>query len=360
MADQIIQRVYAYSPEPNHELKDVLTASQFIDLLVEEEDYYPGEQHNTRLMFTRLRKIFYDKWGWNKELIRGATSIESRYNVIIVDDPIPHSKPMRYYKKFEYAPKHRSVVYTDHDRVYGNTRTGQPCFIYSSDHQEVVLPDGSYCDLAHILAGVDASNYRQIVTPMPNFLEFLAKLFPYVGFNMDMATWLGDIGSESGDFLFYKLRNKKMPNVAEMQNYIDIDMPGSDTLGDIDAYVINASYDVTTNSGMRVTDILKDYYLTDNVYRRNRVSIFCREIGLGDLKGDKFVKEGKWLKYFKKQLLNETTFQIFSITDEKIHSVWLPVAAWFGFFKDVLKTEELLTSFISALKSEVKKEQSVL
>ena len=356
MSDSLFQPIFSKHPEPGHDLKKVLPISEFIALLKTEEDYYPGEQNNTKLMISRLRKIFYDKWGWNKELITGASKIETRYNVIIVEEGTEHTREIARYKQFNYAPKHRSVVYTDHDRVYGNTRTGQPAFIYSFDHQEVILPDGNYCDIAHILAGIDAANYPQVVTPFPSFLRFLYRIGPYVGFNMDMATWLGDIGSTAGDFWFHYMLHKSPANTQQEQEYINIDVPGSDMLGNIDAYVINARYDVKTDNGMRFTEILEDFYFSDHSPRKKRISIFCKEVGLGEWNGKSFSREAEWLKYYTRQLKNETSFQVFSVTDEKIHSIWMPLVVWFGFYKNILKQEELLKIFVSALKEEIVKE----
>jgi hypothetical protein len=349
MVDEIYQPIFTKNPEPGHALKDVLTLQQFIDLLKEEEDYYPGEQHNTKLMITRLRKIFYDKWGWNNELIKGAAKIETRYDVIIVDADPGDSQHVKRYKKFHYDPKYRSVVYTKNDKVYGDTKAGQPTFIYAHDHQEVVLPDGHYCDVAHLLAGIDAANYRQVVTPLPSFLSFLEYIFPNVGFNMDMATWLGDIGSSSGDFLLYRLLNGKAPDIKSMQHSIDVNAPGSDMLGNLDAYAIRASYDCASSNGMRFTDIMIDYYFNPNSAMKHRASIFAREIGLGEWDGDKFTKQNKWMKYYKSQLRNETSFQVFSVTDEKIHSIWLPLAVWLGFYPNIIRGEELLLKFIASL-----------
>lgn len=350
------QPILTRHPEPRHDLKDVLTLRQFIDLLKEEEDYYPGEQNNTLLMITRLRKIFYDKWGWDTQLIEGATNINSRYDVKIMDDGNDHSAEIKRYKQFNYAPKHRSVVYKKDDRVYGDTRTGQPTFIYLNDHQEVVLPDGSYCDIAHILAGIDAANYLQIVSPLPYYITFITYLFPFVGKNIDMATWLGDIGSTSGDLFFYYKLHNKVADMAEEQKLIDINCPGSDMLGNIDAYVIRASYDVKSTNGMRFTEILEDYYFNPKSARKHRFSIYCREVGLGTWDGNHFSRESQWLKYYKSQLRNETSFQVFSVTDEKIHSVWMPLVVWLGFYKKILRGESLLLLYIDALKKEIRKE----
>lgn len=353
---KIYQPIFSKIPEPGHEPEDILTLEQFIKLLKEEEDYYPGEQNNTKLMISRLRKIFYDKWGWNKELIKGAAHVESRYDVIIVEEGTEHTKEIKRYKKFHYNPKHRSVVYKSNDKVYGNSRAGQPTFIYSHDHQEVVLPDGNYCDIAHILAGVDAANHRQIVTPLPSFLSFLQYFAPYVGYNMDMATWLGDTGSSTGDFFYYKLLHGQHADEQQKQKYININTPGSDMLGNIDAYVINASYDVRSSNGLRFTEILEDYYYNEKSPKASRISIFCKEVGLGLWNGTTFSNENKWVKYYKKQLLNETSFQVFSITDEKIHSIWMPLVVWLGFYDDVLEIDTMIQIIIDALKSEIIKE----
>lgn len=358
--NKLVQPILVNSPEPSHNLKDVLSARTFIDLLKEEEDYYPGEQKNTKLMITRLRKIFYDQWGWNKELIRGAANIEGRYQVVIVDDSTEKSKALRRYKKSKYTPKHRLITYRADDRVYGDSRVGQTPFIYAHDHQEVRLPDDTYCDMAHILAGLDAFNYPQVVSPLPKFLEFLTFLVPHVHSNVDIVTWLGDIASSSGDFLFNYIRHGKTPLSTEQeQKYIDIDAPGSDMLGDIDPYVISKHYDISSESGLRVTDIFEDYYMKEgegSTYRSMRFSTFCAMVGLKDWDGEKFGNEKKWLHYYNKQLRDNVSFQVFSLTEEKLKSIKLPIMVWFNGYKDVLKKELLLEIFLIALKEVIKKE----
>jgi hypothetical protein len=166
---KLYQPILGTTPEPGHSESDVLTLAEFLDLLREEEDYFQGEQNNTKLMITRLRKIFYDQWGWNSELIRGAAKIEGRYVVKIMDSQNElYSKKIRRYKQGEYQPKYRLVTYRNNDKVYGDSRVGQVPFIYQNDHQEVRLPDNNMCDIAHILAGLDAFNYFEPVSPLPN------------------------------------------------------------------------------------------------------------------------------------------------------------------------------------------------
>ncbi|WP_373511594.1 hypothetical protein [Persicitalea sp.] len=365
--NELYQPILVTSPEPHHAPQDVLTLSQFLDLLKEEEDYYPAEQHNTVLMITRLRKIFYDQWGWNSELIRARAHIETRYQVAVVNDPaevdIPksHAKPITRYRDNEYQPKHRVITYRADDRVYGNSRVGQVPDIYKNDHQEILLPDGYYCDVAHILAGLDAANFPQVVSPLPSFLSFLNFLIPHVDASIDMATWLGDIGSSSGDFLFKYLKNDSKPiSKDEEQQSIELEAPGSDMLGNIETYVIARHYAVASANGQRVTEILRDYYedQKEDAYRRNRFSIYCQAVGLAGWNGDHFANEAQWLHYYHKQLRNEVCFQVFSVTVENLKSLLLMTKIYFNGFQEVLKLDLLLRIYLDALKDLIKKEPS--
>lgn len=362
----LYQPILVTSPEPHHAPEDVLTLAQFLDLLKIEEDYYPGEQHNTVLMITRLRKIFYDEWGWNTQLVRARAHIETRYQVTVVDDPtevnvpVKHAKPIPQYRDNEYQPRHRVITYRADDRVYGNSRVGQVPDIYKNDHQEVILPDGFYCDVAHILAGLDAANFPQVVSPLPNFLSFLDSLVPHVDANIDVATWLGDIGSTSGDFLFKYLKNNSKPiGSHEEQQSINVETPGSDMLGNIDTYVIARHYDVASNNGQRVTEILADYYQpgpNGSVHRQNRFLIYCQAVGLKDWNGNNFANEQQWLEYYHKQLRNDVCFQVFSLTVENVKSLLLMARIYFNGFQEVLKLDLLLRIYLNALKSLIKQE----
>ncbi len=371
MLTSLSQTILTTLPEPYHDKKDVFTLLHFLELLKEEEDYFIGEQHNTALMITRLRKIFYDQWGWNRELIRGAASVEGRYLVNIVDDPatlsvpIPenHTKKIRHYSANTYQPKHRVITYRADDRVYGNTRVNQVPEIYKNDHQEIVLPEGYYCDIAHVLAGLDASNHQQVVSPLPSFLSFLNKLVPHVDSNIDIVTWLGDIASSSGDFLFCYLKTNKQPvPVNQEQRFIDMDAPGSDMLGDIDPYVIRQYYDVLTTNGRRITDIFSDYYEPDKpgfIFRQHRFSSFSKSIGLIDWNGDYFANEQQWLARYRKQLRDNVSFQVYSLTEENVKSIFLSLGIWLNGYQDVLKLDLLLQIFLNALKECIKRESTI-
>jgi hypothetical protein len=353
------QPILSRRPEPGHAEKDVLTAQNFIDLLKEEEDYFPGEQTQLPLMITRLRKIFYDKWGWNKELICRAAPIECRYEVTITGTPPldnsgqSHVKQRTHYKDNAEVDKYRLVTYRRNDRVYGDTRVGQVPFIYQKDHQETLLPDGSYADLAHVLAGLDAWNNPQIVSPLPRWLQFAYRLLPHCDSNMDLVTWLGDIATSSEAFVFDYLRHHKHPLSPEAeQKYIDINAPGSDMLGNIDSYAIARSYDLSGASGKRFTEILEEFYTSParGFFAQRRYALFCDAIGL-KWDGHRFTNEDEWLRRYRPQLRDATTFMIFSLTDENLQSVALPLEVWLGSYSDVVKTDVLLRLFLKTLKT---------
>lgn len=352
------QPILKGSPEPGHDPKNVLTLKDFILLLKEEEDYWSPEQSNTKLMISRLRKIFYDKWGWNSELIRGAAQIESRFITVLKDSPIEHGKEAPRYKNLVYSPVYRAVTYTDQDRIFGNTRVGQVPFIYQHDHQDVLLPEGYFCDIAHILAGLDAINNKQVVSPLPNFLSFLDKLVPNVDSNVDVVTWLGDIASSSADFLFDYLKNKNNSIIEqEEQEVVDIDASGSDLLGDIEPYVIAQHYDVSSSNGKRFTEIIEDYYYGNNSYRSNRFSTFSKAIGLEGWNGKAFSNEQQWLKYYHDELRNCVCFVAYSQNEKSLEKIILPVKIWFNCYQSPLKLDLLLNIFLKVLKQNVESEK---
>lgn len=359
--NELTQPLYVKEPEPGHEAP-AMTISHFINLLKEEEDYFEGEQHNTKLMITRLRKIFYDKWGWNSEVIRGATDIQGRYKMAWV----PNNKKLlkrnsfrngRKAKNYEDQPGKWEATYRKGDKVYPE-RAGQVPEVYANDAQETVLESGYFCDIAHVLSGLDAYNYFSPMSPLPNRMMWLRKLFPWVKSNMDFATWLGDIGSTAGDYLFELTKGKS--GVEVEQKSIDSYSPGSDMLGNIDAYVFAKCYDVKTDDGIRVTDMFSEFYLEGGkgaTFRENRIGIYCEFVGLGKWNPEKgtFSKESEWKKEYVRQLRNATCFYIFGMM-ETFHGIILATKVWFRMYDKKLRLEELLDIYIDALKEAVKKE----
>jgi hypothetical protein len=366
VVEELVQPILSTLPEPRHKAGDMLPLAGFLTLLREEEDYFKGDQHNTKLMITRLRKIFYDKWGWNSQLIKGAWNIDGRYEVDIRTTPPENGeaasevKKVRRYHDYQNQPKYRWVTYRKNDRVYGASRDREVPFIYKSNHQEVLLPEGYCCDIAHVLAGLDAFNHPQVVSPLPPLLSFLYRLFPHVDSNMDVVTWLGDIATSAGDFVFAYVRDQDQPlRRSDEQRYINNGAPASDMLGNIDAYVIAKTYPLSANKGRRITDILEDYYYGDGPGRQQRsrrFSIFCKAIGLQNWNGNHFSNEAKWLAYYEKQLRNNTAFQVYSLSEGGLRSIVLPFKIWRRRYDHVIKAPILLSLFLNALKELIKQE----
>ena len=81
----LFQPIFSNQPEYGHNPQFVLSFKEFIALIKAEEDYFEAEAVNTKLMITRLRKIFYGEKNWDTQLISGAANIDGRYEVNEVD-----------------------------------------------------------------------------------------------------------------------------------------------------------------------------------------------------------------------------------------------------------------------------------
>ncbi|MBI9069229.1 MAG: hypothetical protein JEZ09_18170 [Salinivirgaceae bacterium] len=340
--------------KPSKEKENAISLEKFLELLTNEEDYFRGKQHQTKLMITRLRKIFYAKYGWDSKLIRGAAKTEGRYEVKLV--PCGEPKPKKNGKEFEPAPKCREVLVKKGDWM--NPNAGTVPEIFTDNNQQVILPDGLYCDLGHVLAGVDAYNYFAPVTPLPKWLMCLKPFFPLVDSNVDIVTWLGDIASSAGEFLYKKLENKRELSDEEIQKIIDEYAPGPDMLGDIDPYVICEIYNTKANDGLRPTEMFKDYYDGNGMgsyYRKRRCQFFSTIVGLNGWDGENFSNEKAWIKYYLKQLRNNDAFYLFSRC-ENFKGLMIALIAWIGCYKHTLRNKTLLQIFVKSLKSEIKSE----
>ncbi len=337
--------------KPTKDKETAITLDKFLELLKNEEDYFKGKQHQTKLMTTRLRKIFYDIYGWNSMLIRGAAETEGRYEVKLVPDHQP--TPNKNGKGFTPSPMHREVIVKKGDWM--NPNAGTTPEIYVDNNQQVILPDGLYCDMGHVIAGMDAYNYFAPVTPLPNWLMGLKRFFPLVDSNVDIVTWLGDIASSAGEFLYKRLEDKRPLTDPEMQKIIDNFAPGVDMLGDIDPYVICELYNTKANDGLRVTEIFKDYYSANGMgayYRERRCYFFSLNVGLKGWDGNSFSNEEEWMKYYMKQLRNNDAFYIFSRC-ENFKGIMLALITWLRGYKHTLRDEILLQIFLNAIKAEI-------
>jgi hypothetical protein len=357
----LFQPILSSAPELGHEPIDVLSFSSFLELLKEEEDYFINEEDHTRLMITRIRKIFYDKWGWDTQLIRRAAKIECRYQVEIVDCGLEKNwstraelKAVKYYINNDYQPKCRRVTYRTNDRVFGSGRAGKIPFIYQNYHPDLLLEEKYHCDIAHVFAGLDALNNPQRVTPLPPCLSFLYKLFPYADSNADVATWLGDIATSGTDFLHHYLKNNRQPlDERTEQLYININASASDMLGNIDAYVISFFYNIGAGKGKRITEALDEYYGSNSEHRAKRFEVFCKTIGLKEWDGSAFSNEEEWIRYYTDQLRNTVAFMYFSTTKRGFKSLRVLLKIWKGKFDLVIKPVLLLQLFLTALKKQL-------
>ncbi|HOS84674.1 MAG TPA: hypothetical protein PK199_07140 [Bacteroidales bacterium] len=353
---QPIEELYSNTTEQTP--PTIKPLDHLIAQLRDEEDYYNGEQHKTKLMITRLRKIFYDNWGWSSEVIRGATNIPGRYVVTMIIDPSGFAQKKRVGRNqrdetYEYVGLIPVVVYSKNDKQYPE-RAGQVPDIYKNDNQEVILPEGYICDIGHILSGMDAMNYPAPVTPLRGPLYWLYKITPYVKSNVDFATWLGDLASTAGNFLFKQLQNKHIDQCAE-EDEIEKYSPASDMLGNIDAYVMASVYNINDQMGARFTDMLKDYYYEPgigNFARRHRCLIFCNNIGLYTFKDKAFSNEKQWIKAQKRELRNATAFYVYGDL-QNVRGLLLALGIWLRFYDKKLQLELLLNSFLQTLKNEI-------
>lgn len=347
-----------FSPTPQK--KEVISLAWFLELLVNEEDYYKGQQHNTNLMITQLRKIFYDSYGWNTELIRSASKLPCRYKVELVPakvaKQIKTSGGLKRNKNFKPHPLERLVTVRKNDWM--NPNAGTVPEIYADNNQQVKLPNSYYCDMGHVLAGIDAFNHLSIVTPLPNFMMIIARLFPHDNNNTGVATWLGDIASSAGEFLYKYKEQNKMLTTEQRQKIINEFAPAPDMLGDIDSYVIPRVYNTKTQTGLRVSEIFKDYYFPEGngyYFMQRRFRYFAKFIGLKNWDGQKFTNEKQWLRYYRKQLRINDCFYIFSRC-ENVPGVWLAMRTWLLGFEKILLNNELLQIFLDALKQQIKTE----
>lgn len=123
--------------------------------------------------------------------------------------------------------------------------------------------------------------------------------------NVDATTWVGDLGSVLAEVQFKILTKKKGPvTAAEVNAIIHEYASPQDMLGNIDAYVIKTKYDTSKASqGMKVSEVLRRYYLTDPGHtREHRYSIFAEQIGLKGWDGSGFANESGWIRYYADQV----------------------------------------------------------
>ena len=244
----------------------------------EEAKFPVGEQTNTSLMITRLRKIFYGSQAWDDYLITGVRNIQSPYGAPrerersreTVDPPGP-------FNSFDMVDRETYPV-----DAHGNRPE-----IYNN--QEVALQTGShagmYCDIGHVFAGLDAFNHRDVVD---------ASSFATISIdNVEGVTWVGDLGSVLAEAQIRGINANRNLTDSELQAVIVQYAPAQDMLGNIDAYAIADAYNIGASAGLKVSQILRRFYLGqggDN-HQNRRYTVFCNGIGLAGWNGTRFTNE---------------------------------------------------------------------
>lgn len=357
--------------KPTPQKKEAISIEYFLELLEAEEEYYQSEIGNTRLMITRLRKIFYDKGGWNKELIRSAADIVDRYGEELYEDPNdpPYKVRILGLKMPSFIPWHFYVVHKARKTVVqegdrSGLAPGTVPEIYANDNQEITLADKLYSDIGHTLCGLDAINHSAVVTPFPSWLAWAYPVLPYIKSNADAVTWVGDIASIAGEYLFATSHcNAPLDDEAKKQ-IIDVYAPYSDMLGNIDPYVIAQAYNIGTESGDRPSEIFKDFYLDIGIkgkppigreFREHRYTYFANAIGLVNWNGHSFKNEQQWRRNYEKQLRDATIFYCLS-RSSGLGRLFQAMLTWMGCTGKTIDIKKLTDLFFESLKFYLSKE----
>jgi len=264
-----------------------ITIRAFIDLVRGEEARWPvAEQTQTALMITRIRKIFYGTEGWDTHLIPGAAATPSGYNI----------------SEEETGRENLSLDGPDADIVRKRqvTTDGAGHTPAIASQQEVKLEDGTFCDVGHVFAGLDAANHPSAVSAPLGIAT--------VSSNLAATTWVGDLGSVAGEVMFDGFNSGSMavPG-ATAQAEVDEYAPPQDLLGNIDAYVMADQYDTSDSAGVKVSDLLARYYLgaaasSDGRARLHRYSRYAGLVGLTGWSGSAFSNEAAWLDTWAPQV----------------------------------------------------------
>ena len=313
----------------------------FLRVIRAEEDRLPQhERLDTRLMISRLRKLFYGGRGWDEHLIPGAVEVTPLY-------PFEMADPVR--REFEARGPNVLDFVDRRARLLG----APPELARPGDLQEVGMPDGELVDVGHVLAGLDAINHPAEVAPLGLF---------EMASNVDAATWAGDLGSVVAEALFQEARLGRVLTDTEVQAQIDLCAPPQDMLGNVDAYAIGAAYDISQRAGRRVSDILLDYYgspATAGTARSRRFTTFAREVGLGRLEGDAFAAQPAWRARYEREIGHAAALYVGAISELAAWSLPYAVGAKLGLMKttrdDPLR-HTLLERFVASLRSEVARE----
>ena len=314
----------------------------FIALVEREEEragnavLNPDGSFNTGIMITRLRKIFYGSDGWNEQLVPGTADVDAGYEF---------RERERGRTEVELTGPNFDMVDTE---TYPVDSAGRTPEIYT--RQEIALPDGSFLDIGHVFAGLDAFNHpAEVAAPVLSDIAIE---------NGGGTTWVGDLGSVLAELIMHRFNDDgNQPSQAVIQDKINVYASPQDMLGNIDAYAIAAGYDTGASSGQRVSQILRHYYLGQGVQtnQRRRYSTFAAAIGLTGWNGHGWANEAARVTHFTDQVNDAAALYIGAGADK---SIWnLPGVA--GIITGTAGNESagaLVQLFFNALKTRVASE----
>jgi hypothetical protein len=276
-----------------------ITIRECIALLEKEEQKYSeAEQRNTKLMITRLRKIFYGFNSWDKYLIKGVANIKSPYENIVEQAIDASSKSLQTPNRLTIKLIDTISFPTDSTLQKAVLRKN----IFSS--QEIRLENNSVLDIGHVLCGIDASNHRHAVRT-PRFLGLPTSSIK-ISNNMNAVTWIGDLGSFVAEAYFEKRKKGKL-SAEKQQELLDIFMSSADILGDIDAYSILEKYDLKSENGKKVSEIFANHYLPqDTVNQQDRYKMFIKSLGFKE--GISAKRKAKLIRRYSDEVSDSAAF----------------------------------------------------
>ena len=253
-----------------------VTLDTFLQVIEAEEARNATIANDTKLMITKLRKLFYGTRGWDAHLIPGAASVTPLYGV-----------------RETSTRSDLEVPYMPNGMWYLENRTelidAPEALRHPEQIQEVRMPNGDFVDVGHVLAGLDAHNHPEQDVGMGNIS---------ISTNEGAVTWIGDLGSVLAEAKIRAMRRGDVGMTeADYQAEIDRMAPSQDMLGNVDAYVIGRHYAIASRSGDRVSQILRGYYGGANPVRElQRFQTFAGAIGLTGWDGSHFADESAWIE----------------------------------------------------------------
>ncbi len=314
----------------------------FLEIIRVEEGKLPEEERlNTKLMISKLRKLFYGSAGWDAHLIPGAADVQPLYTFEEEETG-----------RREWEGPGPNVLEAVDKRPH---LIGAPeALAHPADIQEVRMPNGDFVDVGHVLAGLDAINHPATVGPY--YMYEMAS-------NVDAVTWAGDLGSVLAERIFQTMKKGGPLTDAEVQAQIDEYAPAQDMLGNVDAYAIGDAFDVGSARGKRVSEILAEFYggpgmasPTGTAAHAKRFTTFARKIGLGPLVGGAFANEAAWLTRYELEIGKAGALYVGASTEVATWSVTFGLGAKLGLMDRVRDSpfrRTLLERFLAELKPKV-------